>query len=223
MTEIDPLLTGIYPLRVTLTDPTTGVTEVIDFTVTILCTKSITMAFNSLSVPSQYDVGIDPLNVVPLTLPTYEPNPSTCQYGPFSYSLTYLDAASFPPFIISQNPTTTIDVATTQTTYLGTNNFQVTATDSISGLSNADVLFDINLYCQPTAMTVDMALFESYVKYTPALEGYRTVTIPSYGMVPPRCVEPYTTKLVPQFGTVDGLAPSWIEMAADERSFTVYT
>jgi len=53
-----PLDTGLFKLRVTLTDPTTGVTGNIDFTVTIKCSKAINVLMNPLT-PLLYNVGTD--------------------------------------------------------------------------------------------------------------------------------------------------------------------
>lgn len=91
----------------------------IPFTVTIKCTKKITVSSNPL-VPVQYNVGTDSLEVLELQLPSYAPFPPDCAYGLYTFELFYLNSATaaFPSFI-SQYPTAKIVVATQETTYLG--------------------------------------------------------------------------------------------------------
>lgn len=182
------------------------------------------MTFDPLTVPLDYNVGTDTLVIESLAIPSYEPNPSTCQVGTFTYKLVYLNnpTGAFPNFI-NQFPVTSIDVATQSTGYLGINNFQVIATDPLTGLFNDEVSFQVNLYCQTTGMTVDVDFFKDLIPYTPALEGFKTKVLPTFGMVPARCIEPYTTTLVPNFWTFDGLVPDWVTLGNDERSFTIYT
>ena len=98
----------MFPLRVVLTDPTTLTTGTIEFTVTIKCTKSITLLDNPM-LPLQYNVGAEPIETVTLTLPTYWPFPADCSFGPWTYTLEYLDDPTGPfPEFTSQNPATDI-------------------------------------------------------------------------------------------------------------------
>jgi len=100
------------------------------------------MTFNPLTVPLDYNVGANTLVVENLTIPSYEPNPSTCQVGTFTYRLVFLNnpAGAFPSFI-NEFPVTSINVQTQATSYLGANNFQVVATDPLTGLFNNEVNF----------------------------------------------------------------------------------
>lgn len=117
--EAQWLRTGVFPVRVTLTDPTTQATANIPFTVTIKCTKRITLS-STPSVPAQYNVGTDSLTVLDVQLPSYAPSPPGCAHGLYTFELFYLNSAtsSFPDFI-SQYPAAKIVVATQSTTYLG--------------------------------------------------------------------------------------------------------
>jgi hypothetical protein len=149
--ENNPTTIGSYLLRVLLTDPTTGVTSNIDFVTVIKCTKAITLVSNP--IPSiAYNVGNEVLQAAFMDLPVYEPSPSTCPIGTYTYQLEYLGSGSFPAFT-SQYPTSRIAVQTQSTTNLGMNHFKVIATESISGLQNNQATKDIDLFCQVTSLT----------------------------------------------------------------------
>lgn len=180
VSETDPMLTGVYPLKVILTDPTTSVTGEILFKVTILCTKSISLVFNPL-VTLNYNVGAETLEFVEQDMPSYEPFPSTCQFGTYSYQLVYTASPTgpFPPFV-NQYPAPKMIVGTQSTTYLGTNTFQIIVTESVSGLSNGDVTTDVFLYCETTGMTVSDEGFKVPFSYTPALSGNIDILLPPY-------------------------------------------
>jgi hypothetical protein len=107
-----PLMTGLYKLRVVLTDPTTGVTCKIDFSVTIKCSKTINVLMNPLA-PLEYNVGSETLISEHLPLPSYIPSPPDCFMGTITFQLVYLNdpLAPFPDFI-SQFPVGSISVAT---------------------------------------------------------------------------------------------------------------
>ena len=85
-----PLETGVFNLRVLLSDPTTGVTGQIDFPVTIKCSKAINVLVNPLT-PLIYNVGTDTLIVTKLPVPTYSPYPADCFMGVLTFSLVYLN------------------------------------------------------------------------------------------------------------------------------------
>jgi len=143
----EPLLTGNFPLRVVLTDSRTGVTENVNFQVTIKCSKAINLLTNPIS-PLSYNVGTTNLIVEQMLLPTYEPQPSDCFMGAITFNLIYMNdpLGSFPSFL-SKTPATTLDVATQSTQYLGLQTFQLVATDSFTGLINDAVTVEISLYC----------------------------------------------------------------------------
>jgi len=64
-------------------------------------------------------------------------------------------------------------------------------------------------------MVVDAKYFKDPIGYTPGLEGILVKALPPYGMEPARCIEPYTTTLVPKFFTPDGSVPDWLSLNAD--------
>jgi len=141
VTETDPLAVGVYQVRITVTDPKTGLSNnslLID--VTVLCTKSISIVTNPIPATTIYTINTSVLMTTQLTLPTYEPTPNTCAMGTWSYSVALDPVATFPAFI-TENPTTTIDIATQDDTQAGTYNFRVTATDSLTSVANSDVVF----------------------------------------------------------------------------------
>jgi hypothetical protein len=96
----EPLLTGDFPLRVVLTDPRTGVTENVNFKVTIKCSKAINLLTNPMH-PLSYNVGSTDLIVERMLLPTYEPSPADCFMGVITFDLVYLNNLSgpFPSFL----------------------------------------------------------------------------------------------------------------------------
>ena len=58
--ETEWLKTGVFPILVTVNDETTSVTTYILFTVTIKCTKNLSLSINPLT-PVSYNVGTDSL------------------------------------------------------------------------------------------------------------------------------------------------------------------
>lgn len=135
--------TGVYRVKVTVHDPKTLITDsTLEFDVTVLCTKSIAVLTNPIPATIIYTINTSVLMTTSLTVPTYEPTPNGCTSGTWTYSVALDPVAAFPPFI-TQNPTTTIDVATTNAAQSGIYNFRITATESISGFTNADVTFQV--------------------------------------------------------------------------------
>lgn len=98
--ENEWLNTGVFPITVSVTDLTTQVSAGINFTVTIKCTKSLSLVSNP-PAPVQYNVGTNSLVILELDLPLYEPNPVQCAKGLIEYELFYLNdqSAAFPDFI----------------------------------------------------------------------------------------------------------------------------
>jgi hypothetical protein len=68
--------------------------------------------------------------------------------GLIKYELFFLndETAAFPDFI-SQYPEAKIIVATQSTAHLGSNNFKIVATDSLTGLQNDQFTQNIELFC----------------------------------------------------------------------------
>ena len=220
------LETGVIPVVVTLTDPTTQVSEGIPFTVTIKCTKKLTVT-SSPPVPVQYNVGTDSLVVMEFQLPSYAPFPPACAHGLYTFELFFLNDAtvSFPGFI-SQYPTAKIIVATQETTYLGANRFKLVATDALTGLKNDDATEEVDLYCQTTALICLKDSFDGTIKYMPGYEGIKDIPLPAYGFIPERCIMPYITEILPSkrnLQTTTTTLPSWIWLADDQRSFKIWS
>jgi hypothetical protein len=88
------------------------------------------------------------------------------------------------------------------------------ATDTYSGLMNNEVTEEVVLYCQVTKLTAIFDAFDKLIVYTPVYEGLYTQFVPVYNTVPQRCVEPYTTEIVPI--TLTEL-PEWIWLSPDEK------
>ena len=148
-------LTGVYTMKVTVTDPKTGIASSSQtFVVTLKCTKSITIVTNPNASTINYKIDPNLLVQTTLTLPTYNSFPVGCAYGPLSYSLSY--SGTFPSWI-NQNPTagTNIIFGTTDITKVGTYLFILTATDPVSGLTNNNISFTIVVSIRnATAITV---------------------------------------------------------------------
>ena len=197
----------------------------IPFTITIKCTKKITVANNPL-MPLQYNVGTDLLEVVELQLPSYAPFPPGCAYGIFTFELFYLNnaAVAFPGFI-SQFPTAKIVVATQETTYLGSNQFRIVSTDPLTGLKNDEVITKVDLFCQTLELVCQKSGFDGNIKYTPGLEGIKQISLPAYDFVPARCTESYTTEIVPIARNLQASTtlPNWIWLSDDQKSFYIWS
>lgn len=148
-------LTGVYTMKVTVTDPKTGIASSSQtFVVTLKCTKSITIVTNLNASTINYRIDPNLLVRTKLTLPTYNSFPVGCAYGPLSYSLSY--SGTFPSWI-NQNPTagTNIIFGTMDITKVGTYLFILTATDPVSGLTNNSISFTIVVSIKNvTAITV---------------------------------------------------------------------
>ena len=77
--ETDLSLTGVFTLKVTVTDPKTLlVNALLDFEVTIKCTKQIDLITNPIAADTVYTIDKDNLITVNFALPTYQPFPAGC-------------------------------------------------------------------------------------------------------------------------------------------------
>ena len=136
-------LTGVYSIKVTVTDPLTGISNSSQaFQITIKCTKSLSLVTNSIASTINYQIDPNSLVQTTLNLPTYDSFPTGCVYGPLTYQISY--SSTFPTWI-TQNPTTVskIVIGTTDVTKVGTYLFTLTATDPVSSLTNNSVTFTV--------------------------------------------------------------------------------
>jgi len=137
----DPAATGIYIVRIKVVDPKTGQTNTsLTASVTIKCTKSISLVANPIPATTTYTINTSILKTTSFSLPTYQPSPSNCAIGTLSFQVALDPVSAFPTFI-TQFPSTKIDLATTDASKAGTYNFRVTVTDSLTGLQNNAVTF----------------------------------------------------------------------------------
>lgn len=152
--ETDPLATDVYSVRVSVLDPKTSLTHtslLID--VTVLCTKSIILLTNPIPSMTEYSINKSQLLTTTLGLPAYGPSPSNCAHGTWSYQVQLVPVGPIPAFI-TENPTTQIDVATTDAAKAGAYDFRIVVTDPLTSLQNSNISFHVDMLAI-TAVTLD--------------------------------------------------------------------
>lgn len=152
--ETDPFATGVYSVRVSVVDPKTGLTHTsLLIGVTILCTKSISLLTNPIPALTTYTINKSQLLTTTFNLATYEPSPSNCAHGAWTYQVL-LDPVGPLPTFITGNPATQIDVATTDAAKAGAYDFRVVVTDPLTSLQNSVVVFHVDMLAI-TAVTLN--------------------------------------------------------------------
>jgi len=139
--ETDPTLIGVYQVRITVSDPKTSLSHnslLID--VIIKCTKQISLVSNPIPATSVYTINTSTLLTTSHLLPTYQPSPSNCNPLSLSYQVELNPVALFPGFITA-NPTTQVEIASTDPMDASVYNLRVVVTDSLTGLFNSEVVF----------------------------------------------------------------------------------
>lgn len=143
--ETDPTLIGVYQVRVTVTDPKTAlVNSSLLIDVTILCTKQISLVTNLIPATSVYTINKSNLLTTVHPLPVYEPTPNNCNSLALSYQVELNPVSTFPGFI-TETPTSQIEIASTDPLDANVYNFRLVVTDTLTGLSNNVVLFEVDV------------------------------------------------------------------------------
>lgn len=153
---------GTYNLKIVATETYSTVAPKFNnlclWTVTILCTTSISVQTNPTPASTTYILDPNNLNTVSLPVPTYVPTPAACTLAPV-YSVKDTGTSACPSWITC-SPTAggTIDIATTDWTLAGagpTYNFRIDITDSNSIYTNSVVTFSVTIQIMDaTSITV---------------------------------------------------------------------
>ena len=130
-------------MAVKVTDPKTGVINSdLSIQVDVKCTKTIDIISGSIT-SVVYEIDLDQPWTLDTPLPVYQQNPSLCAVGTISLALVNTDGAT--PAFISQVTLTeeNIRVATQIVGNVGTYNYKVVATDSLTLLTNEANTFPV--------------------------------------------------------------------------------
>lgn len=128
--------------------------------------------------------------------PLYKGAPSQCPSA-VTYTLllesTDLPVPSTPFVTLSQ---TFLTLSTSNTSFAGTYNFRIKATDTISGKTDTTLSFKATLVCRPTSISLLSGAISSqnYIINAPA----QTLNVPSYITLPSSCTQDieYTMSLI---------------------------
>jgi len=130
--------TANYNFKLVVTETYQGITSnsACLWTVTVKCTRSLSLVNNPILASMTYILDPNNLNISTLTLPTYSPSPAWCTAS-FSYAITETSTTLCPPWITC-NPTTNsnISISTSDCTAEGTHSLLLTLKDNISMLTN---------------------------------------------------------------------------------------
>jgi len=160
----------------------------------------LSLVANPIASTISYKIDPNSLVSTTLTLPTYDSFPTGCSYGPLTYSLSY--SGTFPTWI-TQAPTTNIVLGTTDTSKVGTYLFTLTASDSVSGLTNNSVTFTVIITIKnATSITTSTPTNQTYLIGSATL----SVNLPTYTWYPTQSLTSFTFVLVgaPSFVTIAG-------------------
>lgn len=142
--ETDYVLTANYDVQVTVTDPKTGLTNTeVTFKVSILCTKSVDLISDQIFGIS-YEIDLDDPWALDVTVPSYQQNPVACAVGTINAVLVYTGAGAAPGFIV-QDTASNINVATQDPANVGTYDYKIVATDSLTGVFNEVDVFQATI------------------------------------------------------------------------------
>ena len=80
--------TGVYTVKVRAKDPKSLITNSsLTFSVTVKCTKSVSMVTNTIAASNSYVIDTAILQTTTLSLPTYDASPVGCIIGPYTYEV----------------------------------------------------------------------------------------------------------------------------------------
>jgi hypothetical protein len=91
-----------------------------------------------------YTISTASLSTTSLTLPTYVPNPSGCDIGTLTYKVVLSPSSTLPAFI-NEEPTSTVDIGTMDTSLVGNYSFVLETTDPLTTLVNNLVHFSVEV------------------------------------------------------------------------------
>lgn len=225
--ETDPTLIGVYQVKITVTDPKTALSHnslLID--VTILCTKQISLVTNLIPSTSVYTINKSVLLTTTHLLPTYEPTPNICNSLSLVYQVELNPVATFPGFV-TENPSTQIDIASTDPLDAGVYNFRVVATDSLTSLQNNEVLFQVDVVAISTlTLNAPTAIADQVYKVG---ETAIVLNVPLYTPTPSYADTKFTYSLIaptPSFVTLVGTGDEASDVqivTADHANTGTYT
>ena len=119
--------TGVYTVKVRAIDPKSLITNSsLNFSVTVKCTKRIDVLAQNLVASTSFTV--DSKNLLSLTLnqPTFQPFPTQCTVGTYSYQLTNSSGApiSVPVFMTAFN-NSSLKIETSDISLQATYNYKI--------------------------------------------------------------------------------------------------
>lgn len=125
-------------------DPKTGLTNTsLGLQVTIKCTKTIDI-FSGAIAGITYEIDLDQPWTLDTSLPVYQQNPLQCAVGTITRTLVFIGSGGTPTFI-TQVPADNIRIETTAYSSIGTHDYKIVATDSLTGLVNQQDVFQITI------------------------------------------------------------------------------
>jgi hypothetical protein len=128
ITQNVPIANGVYDLRIIATETWSATSPKTEssctFTVTVTCTQSIALLTNVIPATYTYYLNPNTLATVSWATPTYGPVPSSCSYGPVTYTVKNVATGTCPTWITcSPVAGSSISIGTTDTALVGTYNF----------------------------------------------------------------------------------------------------
>jgi hypothetical protein len=182
--ETNYALVANYSVMISVTDPKTGLSNsALTLFAFIKCTRSVIILSGSISSIS-YQIDLNVPWTLNTTMPVYQQYPSQCAVGTLSTQLVYTGPGVLPTFI-TQLPPNVISVFTTNTSNVGVYNYQLIATDSLSGLTNSGDSFPVQILMP--GLATDLVLVngtqianQTYLVNSSMLQ----LSVPTYSIVP---------------------------------------
>jgi hypothetical protein len=188
ITESDPTKTGVYIVKVSVFDPKSLLTNsTLQVSVTVKCSKSITLLTNSITTSMMHMVEINPTVLHTFPAPTYDVFPTFCLKQTITLEVQYQEtpATPFPSFMQTQYPVSNVVVETSDNIPIGAYNFKVVATEPLSGLTNNEVKFKVvvtnsDVATVITVVSSTLVADKTYLVGNPAM----LVLVPKYTWFP---------------------------------------
>jgi hypothetical protein len=219
--ETDYLATGNYFLKVTVLDPKSKIKNFdLVFQVTVLCTKTIEVVLPNLPGSSSFEIDEKFLNTLTLTQPTFQPNPVQSLIGTYTDSLS----AVIPvPGFISVFDNSSLVIATIDKSFKGLYNYKIKVTESVSGFTNTDVAFALELTVKIYALEMNLVPStvipdQNYLVADPALELLAYM----YNFVPVTAMLDVQYRLInpPSFVSLFESSGTWIKIETTDSADT---
>jgi len=223
--ETDYLATGNYFLKVTVLDPKSKIKNFdLVFQVTVLCTKTIDVVLTNLPGSSSFEIDEKFLNTLTLTQPTFQPNPVQCLIGTYTYALADSLSAVIPvPGFISVFDNSSLVIATIDKSFKGLYNYKIKVTESVSGFTNTDVAFALELTVKIYALEMNLIPStvipdQNYLVADPAMELLAYM----YNFVPVDAMLDVQYSLInpPSFVTLFESSGTWIKIETTDSADT---